>query len=48
MLLCSVVALAVAIERAIYLWSFTDRMRALSESVKRACTAARWPSAHGV
>ncbi|MBL9007938.1 MAG: MotA/TolQ/ExbB proton channel family protein [Myxococcales bacterium] len=35
MLLCSVVALAVAIERAIYLWSFTDRMRALSESVKR-------------
>lgn len=35
MLLCSVVALAVAIERSIYLWSFTDRMRALSESVKR-------------
>lgn len=35
MLLCSVVALAVAIERLIYLWSFTDRMRALSESVKR-------------
>lgn len=35
MLVCSVIALAVAIERAIYLWSFTDRMRALSESVKR-------------
>lgn len=35
MLLCSVVAVAVAIERAIHLWSFTDRMRTLCETVKR-------------
>ncbi len=35
MLLCSILAVAVAIERAIHLWSFSDRMRSLSETVKR-------------
>lgn len=35
MLLCSVVAVAVAIERAIHLWSFQERARDLSDTVKR-------------
>lgn len=35
MLLCSILAVAVAIERAIHLWSFSDRMRTLGETVKR-------------
>ena len=35
MLVCSLIAVAVAIERAIHLWSFQDRARALSETVKR-------------
>jgi biopolymer transport protein ExbB len=35
MLLCSILAVAVAIERAIHLWSFSDRMRALSDTVSR-------------
>jgi len=35
MLICSLIAVAVAIERAIHLWSFQDRARALSETVKR-------------
>src|SRR5437016_3135524 len=35
MLICSILAVAVAIERAIHLWNFADRMRSLSENVKR-------------
>ncbi len=35
MLLCSVLAVSVAIERAIHLWSFSERMRGLAETVKR-------------
>ena len=35
MLLCSILAVAVAIERAIHMWSFSDRMRSLGETVKR-------------
>lgn len=35
MLLCSIVAVAVAIERAIHLWSFQERARDLSDTVKR-------------
>lgn len=35
MLLCSVIALAVAIERTFQLWRFTDRQRDLAEAVKR-------------
>ena len=35
MLICSIVAVAVAIERAIHLWSFQERARDLSDAVKR-------------
>lgn len=35
MLVCSIIAVAVAIERAIHLWSFQDRARDLSDTVKR-------------
>lgn len=35
MLLCSVLAVAVAIERALYLFRFSDRMRDLLDTVKR-------------
>ena len=35
MLACSIIAVAVAIERAIHLWSFQDRARDLSDTVKR-------------
>lgn len=35
MLLLSVLAVAVAIERALHLWRFSDRMRDLAEAVKR-------------
>ena len=35
MLLCSIIAVAVAIERAIHLWCFQDRARDLSDTVKR-------------
>src|SRR5689334_13919335 len=34
-LICSVLALAVAVERLIALWSFLDRARTLAETVKR-------------
>src|SRR5437588_615825 len=34
-IVCSVLALAVAVERAIALWSFLDRARTLAETVKR-------------
>src|SRR5579859_920300 len=34
-LVCSVLALAVAVERSIALWSFLDRVRTLAETVKR-------------
>ena len=33
---CSIVAIAVALERAIALWGFTDRARALADGVTRA------------
>ncbi len=33
---CSVIALAVAVERAIALWGFTDRARTLADAVSRA------------
>ena len=35
MLVCSIIAVAVAIERAIHLWSFQDRARDLSDTDKR-------------
>ena len=35
MLVCSLLAIAVAIERGIYLWSFSERARALAELVSR-------------
>jgi biopolymer transport protein ExbB len=45
MLLCSVIAVAVAIERAIHLWSFADRMRSLCETVKRCLYRGAHPEA---
>jgi biopolymer transport protein ExbB len=35
MLACSIIAVAVAIERAIHLWSFQERARDLADAVKR-------------
>jgi len=45
MLLCSVLAVAVAIERAIHLWSFSDRMRGLEDAVKRCLYRGAIPEA---
>jgi biopolymer transport protein ExbB len=35
MLLCSILAVAVAIERALHLWNFSERMRSLNDTIKR-------------